>query len=215
MSVTTTAPAARVRYPGRRATDMRIAVTIEEPSTPFPIVVYFVHVIDDEVPDAWALIPVGIELGQRFDRVDDGQPHKSTYIGERLPRPLDRDAVQEVTARFREYVEYARGCIAIGGRPGSSRSLPGSRSRRRRRELTDDFLERIAEQFNTWSDDGGRAVTEIANAHGVNRSTASRWVQAARDGGHLPPLVTEPLGHTGRGRQVSQNHKAVSARRTR
>jgi transposase-like protein len=215
MSVTTTTPRTRVRYPAQRAKDLRIAVTIEEPSTPFSIVVYFVHVIDDENPDAWALIPVGIELGQRFDRPDDGQPHKTTYIGERLPRPLDRDAVQEVTARFREYVEYARGCIAIGGIPNPSRKTPGSRPRRRRRELTDDFLERIAKQFKTWSDDGGRAVTEIANAHGVNRSTASRWVQAARDGGYLPPLETESLGHSGRGRRASQNREAVSARRAR
>jgi hypothetical protein len=187
MSVMTTAPRARVRYPARRATDMRIAVTIEEPSTPFPIVVYFVHVIDDETPDAWALIPVGIELGQRFDRPDDGQPHKSHPIGERLPRPLDRAAVQEVAARFREYVEYARGCIAIGGIPSPSSEPPGSRPRgRRRRALTNDFLSLIAEQYETWGAGQGRAVTEIANAHGVNRSTASRWVQAARDRGFLP-----------------------------
>jgi len=220
MSVTTTAPRTRVRYPARRAKDLRIAVTIEEPSTPFPIVVYFLHVTDDETPDAWALVPVGIELGQRFDRPvdDDGQPRKWHYVGERLPRPLDREAVQEVAARFREYVEYARGCIAIGGIPTASGQTPGSQPRRRRRALTDDFLERIAEQFLTWSDDGGRAVTEIANAHGVNRSTASRWVQAARDGGYLPPLVTEPLGHASRSRpEANRNRDAVkrAARRGR
>jgi len=187
MSVTTTAPRTRVRYPARRATDLRIAVTIEEPSTPFPIVVYFVHVVDDEIPDAWALIPVGIELGQRFDRPDDGQPHASHAIGERLPRPLDRAAVEEVAARFREYVEYARGCIAIGGIPSPDPQSPGSRPRRRKRRLLDDgFLSLIAEQYETWSTGTRGAVTALANAHGVNRSTASRWVQAARERGFLP-----------------------------
>jgi transposase-like protein len=76
--------------------------------------------------------------------------------------------------------------------------------------MNDEFLTRIAEQFLMWSgDDGGRAVTDIADAHGVNRSTASRWVQAARDAGHLPPLVTEPLGHAGRSRQAARNRDTV------
>ena len=157
MSVTTTAPSARVRYPGRRAADLRIAVTIEEPSTPFPIVVYFVHVTDGETPERHALIPVGIELGQRFDRPvdDDGQPRKRHDIGERLPRPLDRDVVQEVTARLAEYIEFARGCVAVGRTPSASRETPGSRPRRRRRrEQSPEFLQGIAEQFLTWSDGG-------------------------------------------------------------
>jgi hypothetical protein len=196
MSVVTTTPRTRVRYPAARARDSRIAVTIEDPSMPFSVVVYFVHVIDDEIPDAWAVIPVGIEMGQRFDAPDDGQPHREHPIGERLPRPLDREAVQEVAARFRDYVEYARGCLIIGGRRGFSSDsafvsplgpTPGSRaSARKRRALTDDFLSLVAEQYETWSAGRGRAVTEIANAHGVNRSTASRWVKAARERGFLP-----------------------------
>lgn len=197
MSVTATVPRARVRYPGRRATDLRIAVTIEEPTTPFPVVVYFVHAVDNERSDAWAVIPVGIELGHRFDaKDDDGQPRKSQPgpprqshpVGDRLPRPLDREAVQEVVSRFRDYVEYARACIAIGGRPTNDpKQTPAAQARgRRRRELTDDFLALIAEQYETWSAGRGRAVTEIANAHGVNRSTASRWVDAARERGSLP-----------------------------
>jgi hypothetical protein len=193
MSVTATAPRARVRYPGSRATDLRITVTIEEPTTPFPIVVYFVHVVDDARPDAWAVIPVGIELGHRFDaKDDDGEPRQSHPIGDRLPRPLDREAVQEVVSRFRDYVEYARACIAIGGRPTNDpEQTPAARARgRRRRELTDGFLALIAEQYETWSAGKGRAVTEIADAHGVNRSTASRWVAAARERELLPKQDT-------------------------
>ena len=200
MSVTTTAPRTKVRYPARLAQDLRIAVTIEEPSTPFPIVVYFLEVVDDEIPDARALIPVGIELGQRYDR-------DKLDLGDRLPKPLDRDAVQQVAARFREYVEYARACVAFQGAPNPPAKTPGSQPRRRRRALTDAFLERIAEQYKGWSDDG-RAVSELAEAHGVNRSTASRWVQAARDRGHLPALVTEPLGHAGLGKRARENRRA-------
>jgi hypothetical protein len=190
MSAVTTAPRTRVRYPAARARDSRIAVTIEAPSIPFSVVVYFVHVIDDGIPDAWAVIPVGIEMGQRFDLPDDGMPHGKHPIGERLPRPLDRAAVQEVAARFHDYVEFARGCMAIGGPPRtgtgfSSGQTPVSPRGRKRRAWTDDFLSLVAEQYETWSAGRGRAVTEIANAHGVNRSTASRWVQAARDRGFL------------------------------
>jgi transposase-like protein len=43
----------------------------------------------------------------------------------------------------------------------------------------------IADQFDAWNS-GGRAVTQIAEAHGVNRSTASRWVEAARERDFLP-----------------------------
>ena len=186
---------------------MRIAVTIEEPTTPFPITIYFVHVIDTDV-DAWAVIPVGVELGQRFDRRDVGEPKGREPI-DRLPRPLNREAVQDVTARLAEYIEFARGCIAVGRTPSAVSETPGSRPRRRRRrEQSPEFLQGIAEQFLTWSD-GGRAVTEIAEAHGVNRSTASRWVQAARDGGYLPQLETEHLGHSGRGRKSARNRAAV------
>src|SRR5262245_11296634 len=201
MPVTTTAPRIRVRYPARLAKDLRIAVTIEEPSTPFPIVVYFLEVFDTEIPDAGALIAVGIEFGQRFDGDEFD-------LGDRLPKPLDREAVQQVASRFREYVEFARAWVAFQGAPSSPRKTPGSQPRRRRRALTDDFLQRIAEQYQAWSDDG-RAVSELADAHGVNRSTASRWVQAARDRGHLPALVTEPLGHAGRDRRASDNRRVT------
>ena len=200
MSVTTTAPRTRVRYPARLAKDMRIAVTIEEPSTPFPIVVYFIGVVDDEA-DARALIPVGIEFGHRFDR-------GKFDLNDRLPKPLDREAVQRVAGRFREYVEYARACVAFGGRPNPPARTPGAQPRRRRRALTDEFLQRIAEQYQAWSDDG-RAVSELADAHGVNRSTASRWVQAARDRGHLPPLETVPLGPAGLGKRASPNRRVT------
>ena len=62
MSVTTTAPRTSVRYPARLTNDVRIAVTIEEPSTPFPIVVYFLDIYEKENPATRALIAVGIEL---------------------------------------------------------------------------------------------------------------------------------------------------------
>lgn len=182
MSVATTTPRTIVRYPSRLAKDVRIAVTIEEPSTQFPIIVYFMVIVDDDIPDAEALIPVGIELGRKFER-------DKLDLGDRLPRPLDREAVQEVAARFREYVEYARACVAFRGRPNAPAETPGSRPRRKRRVLDDGFLERIAEQYRVWSDEGGRAITEIANAHGVNRSTATRWVQGARDRGYLSATV--------------------------
>jgi hypothetical protein len=180
MSVTTTAPRTQVRWPGRRATDARIAVTIEEPATPFPITIYFIRVHDDEITDAVAVINVGFEVGTRFDK----DPYDEVIpLGERLPRPLDGRAVEAVVQNFRAYVEHARHAIEFRW----SGQTPGSKPRnRRRRELTDDFLSTIAEQYEAWSAGTGHAVTEISKAHGVNRSTASRWVDAARERDLIP-----------------------------
>lgn len=180
MSVTTTAPRVSLRFPGPRATDRRVAVTLTEPATPFPITVYFVKVFDDERSGAEALINVGFEVGHRFDSSEaDGEK----VLLERLPRPLPRDAVELVAGRFRQYVEFARAALTLGDR----RPTPGATPRAaRRREMTDDFLSLIAEQYEAYSAGTGRAVTEISRAHGVSRSTASRWVDAARERDFLP-----------------------------
>ncbi len=180
MSVTTTAPRTRIRFPGPRATDARIAVTITEPATPFPITVYFVLVGDDERPGVTALVNVGFEVGKRFD--DRAEGPRDRMPTDRLPRPLDRQAVEAVISRFRAYVEYARATVEVG----MTGLTPGTKPSGRRRELTDDFLSMIADQYEAWSAGTGRAVTEISKAHGVNRSTASRWVEAARARGLLP-----------------------------
>jgi hypothetical protein len=180
MSVPTTEPRTRIRFPGRRATDARIHVTIEEPSTPFPITVYFIRATDDELPGAVMLINVGFEIGTRFDL---GVWDEAIDLGERLPRPLDRRDVEDVLGRFRAYVEYARAAIELHKSPAQT---PGAKPRGRRRELTDDFLAMIAKQYEAYSAGTGHAVTEISKAHGVNRSTASRWVETARNRGLLP-----------------------------
>ena len=181
MSEVTTAPSLWIRWPGRAATDARVAVTITEPGLPFPVVVYFVRVFDDERPEAIAVINVGLEVGHRFDV--SGNPREAHPIGDRLPRPLDLQAVQHVADRARQYVEYARAAVEFkhgGASPGARRQAG------RRRELTDDFLATVAKQYTDWSEQTGRAVTEIAKAHGVQRSTASRWVAAARSRSFLP-----------------------------
>jgi hypothetical protein len=92
-------------------------------------------------------------------------------------------AVEQVAARFREYVEYGRAAVEFRkpGLPPASKPQGG-----RRREMTDDFLTTIAKQYNAYSEKTGRAVTDIAAAHGVKRSTASRWVATARERGFLP-----------------------------
>lgn len=176
MAPTTTLPQVTLRFPTAKAQDPRIAVTLDEPATPWPITVYFLNLANEEGSGA-AFVNVGLELGHRFDRRPDEQ-----LVFEHLPRPLDRRAVQRVTEQFREYVEYARAALEHG----VARRTPGANApASRRREMTDEFLSMIAEQYREWSAGGGRAVTEIANAHGVNRSTASRWVDAARNRGIL------------------------------
>jgi hypothetical protein len=179
LSVMRTTPRVTLKFPGPKALDQRIAVTLDEPSTPWPITIYFVHVGDEE-RDAQALVAIGLELGSRFER---SALHEAVEL-ERLPRPVTRADVQRVIDRFGEYVEYARAAITVGGPP---QLPPGERRQPDRRELTDAFMQLIADQYREWSAGKGRAVTAIANAHGVNRSTASRWVDAARNRGFLPP----------------------------
>jgi hypothetical protein len=156
------------------ARDPRIAVRIEDPAITEPVIVYFVRYVDTAV-EASALVNIGIEVGRQFEATP-GEPLEV----DRMPRPIDRFAVEHVAARFREYVEYARLSVNFGSKPPPN-------APKRRRQLTDDFLSLIAEQFQRWSAGRGRAVTEIANAHNVDRATASRWVKAARERGLLEP----------------------------
>jgi len=182
MPVTST-PRTTVRYPAQRAKDLRIAVTIEDPALPVPLVVYFLEVVDRDA-DAWAVIPVGVELGLRFDR-EPGDDGSEPFPIDRLPRPLEVSALEHVTARFGDYIGYARGCLAIHGAPRGGTLPEAGSPKRRRREMTDDFLAGIGREYAMWSEGEGRAVTQIASAHGVDVSTASRWVQGARRRGFL------------------------------
>lgn len=178
-----------LKFPGQRASDTRIAVTLDEPAlAPRSVTVYFIRVVDDEV-DAAALINVGFEIGERFDRRTE--PSEERIELERLPRPLDRATVELVAERFSSYVDYARAALSHSIGQRTPLATPAGSSRKRR-ELTDDFLNIIASQYRQWSAGRGRAVSEIALAHGVNPSTASRWVDAARERNLL-----EPKAHRG------------------
>ncbi len=180
MSTSALAPHVTVTFPGVKARDTRTSVTLEEPGTPWPITLYFLRIQSDGQPPEGVLINVGFELGERFEK----DPTAAALSLEHLPRPLDPVTVQRVADRYAEYVEYARAALAF---QHSAKVAPSQQARgtNRRRELTDDFLRTIAAEYQAWKSGRGRAVTQIATAHGVQTSTASRWVKAARNAGYI------------------------------
>jgi len=52
--------------------------------------------------------------------------------------------------------------------------------KRVRRKIDDDWLRQVAAEYLVRRDAGGHPATEMANAHHVEVSTASRWIKAAR-----------------------------------
>lgn len=163
-------PSVRLRFPGRNARDPRYSVTLEEPGVESPVTVHFLLVGHDNGARAW--INVGLEIGERFER-----PHGKPPVLDSLPRPVDPATVLHVAERFRDYVSFARGHLEYRGAPDHAK--PPARKQRRRR-MTDDDLRSIAAQYEAFAQHSGRPITDLAAAHDVNPSTASRWVAKAR-----------------------------------
>jgi hypothetical protein len=168
-------PRVRLRIPGPNARDPRYSVTLEEPGLDSAVSVHFLLVGADNGARAW--VNVGVELGERFER-----PHGKPLLLDSLPRPVDPATVRYVAERFPSYVSFARSYLDY--QAGGGGGKPPVRKQRRRR-LTDDDLRAIARQYQAFDRHSGRPVTELAAAHGVNPSTASRWVARARERGML------------------------------
>ncbi len=59
----------------------------------------------------------------------------------------------------------------------------------RRRRITAEHLEQVAALYRQYAAASKRPTEEVANAFGVPRDTASKWVRRARDAGLLGPTV--------------------------
>ena len=144
-------------------TDPRIKVTIPDDTYPWPLVLYFESLADDA-----AL--VGLELGT------DEQPFKGVAVAD----------VQRLASNLALYVHYAHAWFALD-RGEVRRSLDLlSEVGRTRRGLSGRLLKTIANEYNARVEAGDPApITAIAEAHGKAKSTASRWVSAARARGWI------------------------------
>jgi len=166
-----------VRLPGRRAADPRVTVTLRERGTPWPVRFHFLNLLDDETGVA-EYVHVGFELGERYDDVESGIPLKTE------PEALDPVSVQRIAKNYVHYLELARQAIVLDqeGIGGAIRRLrPGRKAAR----LTDDFYRLVADDFAARQQASSAPMRELAEAHHVDISTASRWVKEARRRGFL------------------------------
>lgn len=173
-----------VRYPGVRTDDLRITVTLQELGTPWPVRFHFLNTADTDT-GVREFVHVGFEVGERFEKeLATGLEPSGSVTLATDPEPLDPVAVQRIASNYASYLELARHAIVLEeeGIDGAIRRLrPGRKPAR----LTDDFYRLIAEDFRARRDVGGAPVKELAAAHHVDISTASRWVKEARKRGFL------------------------------
>jgi hypothetical protein len=166
-----------VSFPGPRATDPRITVTLREPGTPWPIRLHFLDLRDTD-DEAWsARVNVGFELGENYDGILE-------Y--ETAPEPLDPMTVARIASRYTSYLRIAEEVIALdrGGAVEAVRQLRGPGVKPAR--LSDDFYRLIGADYEQRRASGVSApLQELADAHHVDKSTASRWVKTAKQRGYV------------------------------
>jgi hypothetical protein len=176
-------------FPGRWADDARYTVAFEESAFPrWPISFHYLLIgTDDGDAKDWFL--VGVEVGSTF-RV---QPRSDLH---RLEGPLPKrrgepDVLRYVADNFVELEQLARRQLEPGApvvrvdelvdRTFDMPSVVAAKPRRRRRRMTEGFLELIAEQYEQYTTrDNVSPLKELAKDYAVNPSTVSRWLAKAR-----------------------------------
>lgn len=124
----------------------------------------------------------------------DGSAH-CVGLSVRAPEDLSHPGVTSVFLReipIRKMIAAARerDLTPRAGDPfGIGESKPG-----RGRPLTDDHLMRVAMTYRSAVEGGYRPVWLVANAGGVPRPTAARWIAESRKRGILGPAISGPHG---------------------
>jgi hypothetical protein len=96
------------------------------------------------------------------------------------------ELVEAVNAREREPIRLE----ALTDADREMAGAAGGGRRRRRHLLTDEELRAVADDYVMFRELGQRDPTvQVAKKHYVSRTTASRWIRRARDGGLLPPPI--------------------------
>lgn len=170
----------KIRMPGRMASDPRYSVTLREDGTPWPLVFHFLLIFDDET-EAREWVNVGFEIGEHFE----SEPGSSRTPIEETPAEIDPLTLQRVATNYSVYVRLARDHLLLN-QEGIGAAIKMLRGRgRTRRGLTDDFFRLIAADYEARRQAGGHPVKELAAAHHVDDSTASRWIKEARKRGYV------------------------------
>lgn len=191
----------RIRTRGPiKGVDARWAVTlVADNDPPWPITFYFAAVMDDEVgtrPPEWQVdtkaktvtinpgdvvewLHVGFEIGKPL------RPENDDPIGNEDVPPLTAADVENIAARYVHWLEAARSYLRLDS-PRGSESLARVR-RQKPARLSPEWLRLIGTEYESRTQEGQAAVSEIAKAHNVDVSTASRWVKRAQELGFVDP----------------------------
>jgi hypothetical protein len=132
----------------------------------------FVRVQHDDGTLEWR--NVGFELRRRVEKIDE----TTGLLPEVEPQVLAR-----FTQHWDSYLEIARRSLEFDW-PDAIKETADLRAQGQgRRGLPDEFFEKVGEEHRSLVERHGTrgAVSELARAHGVNRSTASRWLARARE----------------------------------
>jgi hypothetical protein len=172
-------PGVRIRLPTKLSRDPRHAVTLTEEGTPWPLVFYFLLIVDE---DSTEFVNTGFEIGDNFDFPMRGAP----LSVEGVPPPVDPITLQRVARNYAGYLDLARGALSVNREEIAKATVRLHQGRRTRRHITDDFLRLIASDYESRQKAGGSPATEIAELNRVNVSTASRWIKTAKKRGFIP-----------------------------
>ncbi len=176
--------------------DQRWRVTLQPDDVPWPITFYFVPLLAEGGTEAPTC---RVDTKKQSVQIDPGDVDEWLHVGFQIGDSVDPEAgpsrsgetaelspanVTQITSRYIHWLNAARNYLALEMTKGRESSSNTARPRRSR--LTDDWLRLIATEFEQRSAAGQPAITEIAKAHQVQMSTASRWVSRAREREFLP-----------------------------
>lgn len=168
---------------------------------PWPITFYFAAVMDDAQDEAEMRLPAWkIDTKAKTVTIDPGDVVEWLHVGLEIGKPIRPEApdepigteevppltaadVENIAARYVHWLEAARSYLRLDS-PQGAESL-GRVRRQKPARLTPEWLRLIAAEYERRTQEGQAAVSEIAKAHNVDVSTASRWVNRAKELGFV------------------------------
>jgi hypothetical protein len=156
-------------------------VAIIEDGVPWPIVLHFVQFTNDDGTIEW--LNTAFELRRGVDVVTE-TPREN--VPEVAAATLERIALN-----YSRYLRLARADLGFWVEGGDLEAIVREtevlrRLGQGRQGLNDEFYRRIAAEYEAEVVRRKHgAITRLANAHQVDRATASRWITKAKTDGYI------------------------------
>ena len=173
-------------HPGPQSPDPFVwRVTIDDDDLPWLVVLHFAR-WGAEWPCVGYDVRKKIELSADFER--DALPELTPVTN------------HQVTERLEKYLALARSMLTFDLPAEVHETAELRAGGQGRRGLPDAFFVQIADQYQAIDSRGGSPTTELAKAHRVARSTASKWIARCRERRPPAPRRTGEGGLEMRGR---------------